>query len=414
MARIKNKPEEEHLELLRKELSKKQTYNILTSFDCQILSNKMNNIVSSDTLRRLFNVIKNNNTISLKSLNHCAVYCGFSDWGSFIDYYDQIRVNESKIILLKCLQGKLDNPTIIEQIDRIIVTKEVFDLFIQIILVKVIQEDKDFFINIFEFETLFVDIEKNRYEIYYIIHLLSTLCQSHKWLQEIAIEHYFNLDSDSRFDFESDFFIEWLVTPQFEFYRVLLHNYHNVKKNNRNANAFYHLTLAHYYADIKDWDNFKLHFSEIMTIDFKEINHNILSMKLKGIILIYYLKFNPHELEKLCNEINKINFRSLYEDRSDRITALLFLCVSLHKCLQYQVIINIFAQHFSKHELIFTQWGEQNWNHLKIILADSLLKTNQIEKAKEIFKSISVDRFDLNFSPFTDNIYEELSNKLFY
>jgi hypothetical protein len=38
--------------------------------------------------------------------------------------------------------------------------------------------------------------------------------------------------------------------------------------------------------------------------------------------------------------------------------------------------MHIVARHFSKHELIFTQWGEQNWNHLKIIHADSLLKTN--------------------------------------
>jgi hypothetical protein len=142
----------------------------------------MDNTVSKDTFRRLFNVIKNNNTISLKSLNHCAIYCGYSDWSSFIDYYNQIRVNDNKKILLKCLQGKLDNQTIIEKIDGFLVTKEVYDLFIQIILMKVIQKDKEFFINIFDFETLFVDVEKNRYEIYYIIHLLSTLCQSNKWL----------------------------------------------------------------------------------------------------------------------------------------------------------------------------------------------------------------------------------------
>jgi hypothetical protein len=227
-------------------------------------------------------------------------------------------------------------------------------------------------------------------------------------MQEIAIEHYFNLDSDSRFDFDSDFFIEWLVTPQFDFYRALLHNYYEVKKDNLKANAFYHLTLAHYYADTEDWDNFKLHYEKINTIDFMEINHNILSMKFKGILLIHAFKFNPNELEKLCKEIDNINFRSLYDDVSDRITALLLISISLYKCQQYQIIINSISKSFSKYELIFTQWGEQNWNHVQIIQADSLLKTNQIEKAQEIFKSISDARFDLNFSPFTDKIYEEL------
>lgn len=408
MARIKNKPKEAHLELLRKELSKKHTHNILTSSDCQLLSDKMNNIVSSDTLRRLFNVIKNNNTISLLSLNHCAVYCGFNDWGNFIDYYNQFRVNESKIMLLNCLQGKLDNQTIIEKIDDFPVTKEVYELFIQIILVKVIQKDKEFFINIFEFDNLFLDIEKNRYEIYYIIHLLSTLCQSHQWLQEIAIEHYYDLETSSDFRFENDFFIEWLVTPQFEFYRILLDNYHSHKKNNLNANAFYHLVFADYYADMEDWLNFNLHYGEIKKIDFKDIEHNILSMRLKGIELIYAFKFNHNEFDNLCFEIDKINFWYIYNDLGNRITSLLFICISLHKCEQYQIITNIIKKSFGKYGLITTQWGEQNWNHLKIIYADCLLKSNEKDKAKEIFNTISNSLFDLNFSPFTDKIYEEL------
>lgn len=408
MARIKNKPKEAHLELLRKELSKKQTHNILTSTDCKLLSDNMENIVSSDTLRRLFNVIKNNNTISLKSLNHCAVYCGFSDWSSFIDYYNQLHVNENKIMLLKCLQGKLDNQTIIENIDGFPVTKEVYDLFIQIILMKVIQKDKEFFINIFNFETLFVDVEKNRYEIYYIIHLLSTLCQSHKWVQEIAIKHYFNLDSESHFDFERDFFVEWLVTPQFEFYRTLLHNYHSHKKNNLNANAFYHLVFADYYADIEDWINFNSHYGEIKKIDFKDIEHNIISMRLKGIELIYAFKFNPNEFDNLCFEIDTIKFWYIYNDLGNRITSLLFICISLHKCEQYQIINNIIKKSYFQYGLITTQWGEQNWNHLKIIYADCLLKSNEKDKAKEIFNTISNSLFDLNFSPFTDEIYEEL------
>lgn len=408
MARIKNKPKEAHLELLRKELSKKHTHNILTSSDCQLLSDKMNNIVSSDTLRRLFNVIKNNNTISLLSLNRCSVYCGFSDWGNFIDYCNQFRVNESKIMLLNCLQGKLDNQTILEKIDDFPVTKEVYELFIQIILVKVIQKDKEFFINIFDFETLFLDIEKNRYEIYYIIHLLSTLCQSHQWLQEIAIEHYYDLETSSGFRFENDFFIEWLVTPQLEFYRKLLHNYHNVKKNNLKANAFYHLVLADYYADTEDWIKFNLHYVEIKKIDFKEIEHNILFMRLKGIELIYAFKFNPNEFDNLCFKIDKINFWYMYNDLGNRITSLLFICISLHKCEQYQIITNIIKKSFGKYGLITTQWGEQNWNHLKIIYADCLLESNEKDKAKEIFNTISNSLFDLNFSPFTDKIYEKL------
>jgi hypothetical protein len=410
MARITNKPKEEHLVFLRKEISKKHGNNVLTVADCEWLSYKMDKSVSVDTLRRLFNIIKNNNTISILSLNYCAVYCGYNDWGSFIEYYNQTRVSNNKTILLKCLQGKLDNQAIIKNIEILEVTKEVYDLFIQIMLVKVIQEDKDFFINIFEFETLFVDVEKNRYEIYYIIHLLSTLCQSHKWLQKIATENYFDLDN--RYGFESDFFIEWLVTPQFEFYRTLLHNYQKAKKENLKATAFYYLTFAKYYAEIEDWENFRLQFLEINAIDFNEINHNILSMSQKGIEIIHAKKFKPNELIILCSTIEKINFSTLYKDTSDRITALLFISIYLYKCEQYQIIINCITKNFDRKDLIFTQWGEQNWNHFKIIYADCLQKSNEKDKAKEIFNTISNTCFDLNFAPFTDTIYEELKIKL--
>ena len=411
MARITNKPKEEHLVFLRKEISIKHGNTVLTVSDCEWLSYKMDQSVSVDTLRRLFNIIKNNNTISILSLNHCAVYCGYSDWGSFIEYYNQTRISNNKTILLKCLEGKLDNQTIIKDIEVLEVTKEVYDLFIQIMLVKVLQEDHDFFINIFESETLFVDVEKNRYEIYYIIHLLSTLCQSHKWFQKIAVEHYFDLDN--RYGFESDFFIEWIVTPQFEFYRTLLHNYQNAKKENLKATAFYHLTFAKYYAEIEDWENFKLQYLEINAIDFNEINHNILSMSQKGIEIIHAKKFKPNELIILCGAIEKINFSALYKDTSDRITALLFISIFLYKCDQYQIIINCITKNFDKRDLIFTQWGEQNWNHFKIIYAGCLLKSNEKDKAKakEIFNTISNTRFDLNFSPFTDKIYEELKLK---
>jgi hypothetical protein len=406
MARIKNKPKEEYLTFLRKELAKKQGYNILTSSDCKHLSTNMNGNVSTDTFRRLFNVITNKNTISIKSLNHCAVYCGFSDWSGFIDYYNQIRVNNNKKILLKCLQGKIENKKIIEIINDFDATKDVFDLFVQIILIKVIQKDKDFFENVFEFEPLFVDPGRNRYETYYLIHLLSSLCQKHKWMQDIAIENYY--DIDNRYGFESDFFIEWLVTPQFDFYRTLLHNYHYAKKDNLKANAFYHLVIADYYADIEDWINFNLHYGEIKKIDFKNIEHNILSMRLKGIELIYAFKFNPNEFDNLCFEIDKINFWYVYSDLGNRITSLLFICISLHKCEQYQIITNIIKKSYGKYGLITTQWGEQNWNHLKILYADSLLKIGQIEKSIEIFKSISDELFDFNFSPYTDKIYEKL------
>ena len=52
-------------------------------------------------------------------------------------------------------------------------------------------------------------------------------------------------------------------------------------------------------------------------------------MSQKGIEIIHAKKYNPEELIKLCNLIDKISFRFLYPDTSDRITSLLFISAEL-------------------------------------------------------------------------------------
>ncbi|GAA4074678.1 hypothetical protein GCM10022389_20320 [Flavobacterium cheonanense] len=410
MARIATKPKPEHLQFLRKEICKKHGNSILDTIDCDWVSNKMDNNVSSDTLRRLFNIIKNNTTLSINSLNYCAEFCGHSDWGKFIEYYNQVAIDEFKILLLKSLEGDFDTSLLIKKIESLEVNKEVYDLFIQIILIKALQKDENFFKNFFEFETLFVDIENNRYSIYFILHLLTTLCIKNEWLQKIACNYYFNLDNT--YAFETDFFVEWVVTPQFEFYRVLLNQYYEVKKDNLESYAFYHLILANYYAEIKDWVSFKIHYKAIKKIDYSKINNNILLMRIKGITLINAKQYKPELVPQLCNEISAINFKSLYEDVSDRVTSIFIISLFLHKCNEHKIIIDLAIKHVPLNDLLFTQWGEQNWNHYKIVYTYSLLKTNEIEKATELFKSISSTNYDLNFSPVTDTIYKKLQKEL--
>ena len=135
-------------------------------------------------------------------------------------------------------------------------------------------------------------------------------------------------------------------------------------------------------------------------------------MLIKGITLINAKQYEPELVPQLCNEISAINFKSLYEDVSDRVTSLFIISLFLHKCCEYKIIIDLAKKHIPLNDLLFTQWGEQNWNHYKIIYTDSLLKTNEIEKATELFKSISSTNYDLNFSPITDAIYKNLQKEL--
>ncbi|RAR73763.1 hypothetical protein CLV55_10382 [Flavobacterium aciduliphilum] len=410
MARISIKPKPEHLQFLKKELIKKHGYSIINTIDCDWLSNKMNNKVSSDTLRRLFNVVKNDTTLSINSLNYCAEFCGHSDWGKFIEYYNQVAIDEFKYLLLKSLESDLETSLIIKKIESLKVNKEVYDLFIQIILIKALQKDETFFQNFFEFETLFVDIENNRYSVYFILQLLTTLCIKNEWIQKIACKYYYNLDKT--YAFENDFFVEWVVTPQFEFYRTLLNQYYKLKKDNLSTHAFYHLILASYYANINDWKSFDSHYKDIQKINFSEIDANILLMRKKGVSLLYAKKYQPVLIEQLINDIKSIKFDLEYTDISDRITSLLIICLYLHQCKEYEIITHLAQKYIPTYNLLFTQWGEQNWNHFKILQTDSLLKTNQLEKAKDLFKSISNTNYDFNFSPITDTIYKNLEKEL--
>lgn len=406
MARITNPAKEEHLEFLRSKIQENFGRKINTTTDCEFLYSNMGNSVSIDTLRRIFKLIKGETHPSLPILDYCAIYCGFKNWEVFIEEYNVLNRNKLKALLIDSVENKVKNEELFFIIEGQIVEKEVYSLFTQLILTKVIQKDKYFFENIFECETLFVNIEKFRYEIQYIIHLLCVLCNQNKWLQKIAIKHYFNLPYDD------DLFVEWLVNPEQEYYRKLLLNYYKAKKSNPSSEAFFHLIMATYYAEIKNWEEFKSHYNSIKTLDFDKIKSNILLMRKYGIEVIYQKKYKEENAKASIENITKINFSKEYKDISDRVTSILFISEYLYKCNEFQTIVNIIRKHLGSDLFLLTHWGNLNWNQLQIILAGSLYFTNEISKCNLILDVISKNQLNLNFSPFSNVIYNDLVMKL--
>ena len=406
MARITTIAKEEHLEFLKTKIVLKFGNKISTSTDCEYLNRCMGNSVSIDTLRRIFKLIKKETKVSKPILDACAIYCGFKNWEVFIEEYNVLHRNKLKTLLIDCVENKVKNEELFFIIESQIVEKEVYSLFTQLILIKVIQKDKCFFENIFESETLFINTKKYRYEIYYVIHLLGALCNQNKWLQKIAIKNYFNLPYDD------DLFVEWLVNPEQEYYRKLLLNYYKSKKSNPSSEAFFHLIMATYFADIKNWDEFKSHYNSIITLDFDKIKSNILLMRKYGIEVIYQKNYKKEDAKTSVENISKIDFSIEYKDISDRVTSILFISEYLYKCNELQTIINIIKKHLGSDLFLLTHWGNLNWNQLQIILAGSLYFTNEIPKCKSILDTLSKNQLNLNFFPFSTIIYNDLVMKL--
>jgi len=218
----------EHLEYLRELIINKFTKPIVNINDCKLLEETIQKVIkqrlSSDTIARLFGIKKSNSSPSLFTLNTFSVYVGFSCWEDLVkNYLSQIKLYQ-KGLLFELITTNLNFEELIVSINSLPKNHETYDLFSQILLVKAKQKDEYFFDNIFEFETIFGYQETFKYAIYNIIHLLDSLCLTDKWIEEIAIKKYYNLQ------YVEDYFIEWLVVPENLYYLKILENYYLTNK----------------------------------------------------------------------------------------------------------------------------------------------------------------------------------------
>lgn len=415
MARLLYIPKEEHLQYLRTLINNNYGKNVVTIADCANLELKilfnLNKRLSVDTLARLFNIKKGKSLPSIFTLDTCASFVGYTDWNNLVKDYQNQSLLYKKNIIFELLNGTFAFEKLLFSFQNIIISKQVYEIFNQVILIKSQQKDVCFFENIFLFTHLFELREENKFSIYHTIHLLGTLCTKNKWLRKIATEHYYNLP------FEEDYFVEWLVVPNQPYYFKLLENYYLNNKNQFEKIVFYHLIHCSYAFKIKEYDTFRKHYSILTTLNIKSdtINH-ILQMRWWGVQLIHHFYLsNMSEINSICTSLLK-NKAICSKDAGNRISCIFILSEYLYEVRAYQTIIMLFEENAIKYSRILGYWADLNFNQLKVYYVASLLKTAQKEKVKDNFNQINPEKFDLNFKTQILKIYNFIlkNNRCFF
>jgi hypothetical protein len=407
MARLIQKPKEEYLNHLRNQMYKKFPSKISTILGCELLIadiySKTQHLLSIDTIKRLLVLKKSNSLPSIFTLDVCAQYLDYHDWEDFVKSYLEQSVFYQKTLLINIIEDRKSFEDILNYINDDLKSTDLFENFNKIVLYKAQVEDEVFFKRIFEFHNIFEYNELHKYDIYYTIHLLGSLCSKYDWLKAIAITHYYNLSYDE------NYFVEWLVIPDKDYYFPLLDNYYKANGDIKSVAVFYHLIQCTYLAEHQKWDTFEDHFKQVIPLLVSTFSFNsILKMRWLGIQLYHDSHFNNGELQE--NIIKRILSASQINDKDNgnSITAIFIISNYLTHLELYDVIIELYEQKCVHRTFLLGHWGDLNFNQLNVHYALALLKTGKKEEAKLIFNKIKQQQFDLNFKTRILAIYDVL------
>lgn len=407
MARIAKPPKHEHVYYLKSLIYQRFSKEVLTSFDCNLLSESirkdLNESLSIDTLRRFFGVIKSKSLPSAYTLDVLSKFAGCNNWLGLIGDYEEQNQLYLKNILYEVIGQEISNEALYIKFEKSIKSKELFALFNQIILVKIQQCDSSFFEKIFQLKKIFQFEESFKYEIYHTVHLLGALCVKHDWLKTIATNNFFNLP------YEKDYFVEWLVLPQQDYYSRILNRYFEVNQNCNSKMIFYHLIQCTKFAKVNNWPDFSLHFEELQFFK-KEIwlLNNILLMRWFGVQLLNAKKNNNEtELLSITKEILKCEAVNT-TDAGNRVSSIFIISSYLVDVSLYEIVVDLYENYATKYSNVLGYWAALNYNQLKVFYSFSLSQIDQFEKARLVFGEIDPEKFDMNFKEEMRVIYQKM------
>ena len=411
MARLLQKPKEEYLNHLRNQINKKFPSKISSISGCDLLIadiySKTQHLLSIDTIKRLLILKKSSSLPSVFTLDVCAQYLDYHDWENFVKSYLEQSVFYQKTLLINIIEDRKSFDDILTYINDDLKSTDLFENFNKILLYKAQVEDEVFFKRIFEFHNIFEYNELHKYDIYYTIHILGSLCTKYDWLKAIAITHYHNIS------FDENYFVEWLVVPDKDYYFPLLENYYKANEDTKSAAVFYHLIQCTYLAEQQEWGTFEDHFKQVIPLLVSTFSFNsILKMRWLGIQLYHDSHFNNGDLQK---SIIKRIFSASYineKDNGNSITAIFIISNYLTHLELYDVIIELYEQKCLKRTSLLGHWGYLNLNQLNVHYALALLKTGKNQEAKLIFDKIKHHQFDLNFKTRMLALYDVLVKEL--
>lgn len=411
MARLIQKPKEEYLQHLRTEINAKLGSTISTANDCEVLALdiflKTQHRLSNDTIRRLFAIKRSSSLPSIYTLDVCAQYLEFNNWEAFVQTYLEQSVLFQHALLFDVIAESISFNDLLNRINSDIKSADLFQNFNKIILYKAQIKDEEFFRRLFEFTTIFELEELYKYDFYYTLHLLGSLCDRYDWLGAIAIDQYHTLP------YEDNYFVEWLVVPEKHYYLPLLEKYYHANSSKKAAAIFYHLLRCTHFAEQQQWATADAHFKMLIPILVSSYKPNsLLKMRWLGVQLYHDSHFfDGAQKETIWKRI--LNSPQVNEkDTGDRITCIFIISQYLHQLEEFELVITLYEEKALESLTLLGHWGGLNFNQLKVLYAAALLHTHRRADAKVVFESIKPNQFDLNFKTRMLGIYNVLVKEL--
>jgi hypothetical protein len=401
-----SEPKSEHIIYLCRSIESKFGRAILNATDCKDLHeaifNSTSKNINEDTLRELFRLVNRGKNKTITTLNILAEYAGFYSWSALVAFYnDEIEHKSDFIVFQSIAADKIDLVDLNTALARIGQCKKAFSIIQQLIHIGVMNKDCGFFEQLFDMKIVFDWNDDYRYDIFYTIQLLGTYVQQFEWLQNIAVQHYYNLPAKHP-NYLYDYYVELFVdTDHFdEYYGALLENYYQAKNYLRKVEVFRELIIAD--NDIKNGAN----IANLQTLQKLDIqigtDSNIHVGRWYGIA----------KAIAILNEDRPSNYdfahiKSQIKDQGHLVTFLYHAVRNLYrigantnsiddstKKAIFDYAIQLYEELLPSQELLLSHWGDNNLNQLNVYRGALSNECLNKDEAVTVLSSVRPKYFD--------------------
>lgn len=389
MSRIKHQSQKEEHVKLKSLVQFTFGRNILNTNDCQALAkdvfNKVKINISFDTCRRFFGIITSKNQQSIYTLDAFAKYIGFDGYYDFICSHTFTEKHFFSSIVMACCSERIMPFAALEKLKKSAPSFDYYSTLQQLIYIAQAKKDKIFFERFFIDQKGFNSIEDFKYEIYHTIQLLGKTVENNKWIQKIAIDHYYGLNEPF------DYFVEWYVPIEQHYYSLLLENYKVTHIKSAEKTIFYNCIKALHHFKKNNTDLFLKNYKTILRLEKKCEPNNILKARIMGVKALFHF---INTKQPNYNFLFSISFDSLFPDIADRVTSLFFLFNYLFEIKAFDVMINLVERWLNQQVIHFSVWTRINWNQLCVYMAIAYRSEKNHEKSSNYFRQIKSELFE--------------------
>ncbi|MCK4663419.1 MAG: hypothetical protein KAT68_11175 [Bacteroidales bacterium] len=416
--RPKENISKECIELIKSEVTKRFGREIKNTPDCVNLSDSIysytGQLISYNTLRRFFGLIKNNTIINKTSLDILASYCGLSCFELLVNRKDKLDINELNYYFINILNKNNINIKEIELFCKEYgVYPQIYSFLEKCLLFSQTNNDISFFKSFYTLPVIFDYAPNKRKYIFDIAQLYANIIKSFSEdTKKEIISKIASLPKARQFYFE--IFVD--VDNITGFYSFVLEEYHKYSKLVSSLLFYYNLKVYKSFL-IKDTELLKTSYDELKKLKFNEREvFPILPGRILASDIYYHKNFGSINKKDILSKAEKQLKIYGTKDNQALLASQLYL-IYIFQALQFCNEIDILSDLIKNiNPAIFNisdYLTDNATNHLKIYHAHYFIYINEIRKAENVIDTISPKCFPL-FEKITQTISYNFMLKDYY